>query len=86
MTFGQKCSGWRIVKESFQEGALQIDAKAESQKKPTRHLQTMSRKEAWMRQSVCIEEEAEKIVRMWRTLNNFDLCPLDKGFSKTEKF
>ena len=46
----------------------------------------MSRKEAWMRQSVCIEEEAEKIVRMWRTLNNFDLCPLDKGFSKTEKF
>lgn len=39
-----------------------------------------------MRQSVCIEEETEKVMRMWRTLNNFDLRPLGKGFSKTEKF
>ena len=86
MTFGQKCRGWRVVKESFQEGALQINAKAESQKNPHKACLDNVQERSLDELSVCIEEEAEKIVRMWRTLNNFDLCPLDKGFSKTEKF
>lgn len=33
MTFGQKCRDWRVVKESFQEGVLQIHTKAESKNK-----------------------------------------------------